>query len=576
MILPAFGIVSEIVPVFARKPIFGYKAIAFSTIGDRASPRCSSGAHHMFTVGLPIWLNIGFMLDRRWRSPSRPAIKVFNWLATLWRGQHLVRHADAVRARLHRPLHDRRAHRDLPRDLPDRLAGARLATSSSRTCTTCCFGGVAVRDLRRALLLVAEALRPDARRAARQGDVLAHLRRLQPDLLPAAPARADGDAAARLHLRPRRASRGLQPALDDRLVRDGRRAARLPRQRDQERRAPAGAPATTRGRPTRSSGTRPRRRPHGTSTAAHDHERATAARPAAAAEEPGASDGDDAAPGPWLRLLAVAAAFATGLAVVSGAGRLGHGARAARRAGAAAARAALVALARIPARRSAAGRASRRSSSSAVGGASSDARRGGAPRGRRARARRPRSLLGRRRPRRRRGAAGAVARLRDADEAARSCRCCCSPGGAAAFVGACGRARGWDVFAVTMVGLALACGGAAALNHVPRPRHRQAHGRAHREAPGRLGPRSRPRGRSSSGSRSRRSRSCCSTRSVNLLDRGARARRQPLLRLRLHALAEAHDAAEHRDRRRRRRRAAARRLRGRDRARWAGRRSCCS
>ena len=58
---------------------------------------------------------------------------------------------------------------------------------------------------------------------------------------------------------------------------------------------------------------------------------------------------------------------------------------------------------------------------------------------------------------------------------------------------------------------------------------------------------------------------------VNLADRAARARRQPLLRLRLHALAEAHDAAEHRDRRRRRRRAAARRLRERDRSPRLGR-----
>ena len=43
MILPAMGIISEVIPVFARKPIFGYKAIAFSTVGDRRSSRCSSG-----------------------------------------------------------------------------------------------------------------------------------------------------------------------------------------------------------------------------------------------------------------------------------------------------------------------------------------------------------------------------------------------------------------------------------------------------------------------------------------------------------------------------------------------------
>jgi heme/copper-type cytochrome/quinol oxidase subunit 1 len=42
MILPGFGVISEVLPVFARKPIFGYKAIAASTVGI-ASCRCSSG-----------------------------------------------------------------------------------------------------------------------------------------------------------------------------------------------------------------------------------------------------------------------------------------------------------------------------------------------------------------------------------------------------------------------------------------------------------------------------------------------------------------------------------------------------
>ena len=85
MILPAFGMVSEIIPVFSRKPIFGYKAIAFSTIGI-AFASMLVWAHHMFTVGLPTWLNAFFAVTSF--SVAVPtAIKIFNWIATLWRGQ---------------------------------------------------------------------------------------------------------------------------------------------------------------------------------------------------------------------------------------------------------------------------------------------------------------------------------------------------------------------------------------------------------------------------------------------------------------------------------------------------------
>jgi cytochrome c oxidase subunit 1 len=84
MILPAFGMVSEIIPVFSRKPIFGYKAIAFSTIGI-AFASMLVWAHHMFTVGLPTWLNAFFAVTSF--SVAVPtAIKIFNWIATLWRG----------------------------------------------------------------------------------------------------------------------------------------------------------------------------------------------------------------------------------------------------------------------------------------------------------------------------------------------------------------------------------------------------------------------------------------------------------------------------------------------------------
>jgi cytochrome c oxidase subunit 1 len=84
MVLPAFGIVSEVIPVFARKPIFGYKAVAFSTIGI-AFASMLVWAHHMFTVGLPVWLQ-GFFLATSFSVAVPTFIKIFNWLATLWRG----------------------------------------------------------------------------------------------------------------------------------------------------------------------------------------------------------------------------------------------------------------------------------------------------------------------------------------------------------------------------------------------------------------------------------------------------------------------------------------------------------
>ncbi len=84
MILPAFGVISEVIPVFARKPIFGYKAIAISTavIGFYS---LLVWAHHMFTVGLPNYLN-GFFMISSMIIAVPTGIKIFNWIATCWRG----------------------------------------------------------------------------------------------------------------------------------------------------------------------------------------------------------------------------------------------------------------------------------------------------------------------------------------------------------------------------------------------------------------------------------------------------------------------------------------------------------
>ena len=84
MILPVMGIISEVLPVFARKPIFGYKAVAFSTIAIGFFSMLV-WAHHMFTVGMPGFLN-GFFMVASMVIAVPTGVKIFNWLATLWRG----------------------------------------------------------------------------------------------------------------------------------------------------------------------------------------------------------------------------------------------------------------------------------------------------------------------------------------------------------------------------------------------------------------------------------------------------------------------------------------------------------
>jgi cytochrome c oxidase subunit I len=89
MVLPAFGIISEVLPVFARKPIFGYKAIAVSTVAI-AFLSALVWAHHMFTTPTPTVVLAFFMLSS-FTIAVPTGIKIFNWIATLWRGQIILK-----------------------------------------------------------------------------------------------------------------------------------------------------------------------------------------------------------------------------------------------------------------------------------------------------------------------------------------------------------------------------------------------------------------------------------------------------------------------------------------------------
>ena len=83
MVLPGMGAISEIIPVFSRKPLFGYRAFVFATAGIGALG-FSVWAHHMFTTGsvfLPFFSIMTFFIA----VPT--GVKMFNWIATMWRGQ---------------------------------------------------------------------------------------------------------------------------------------------------------------------------------------------------------------------------------------------------------------------------------------------------------------------------------------------------------------------------------------------------------------------------------------------------------------------------------------------------------
>jgi cytochrome c oxidase subunit 1 len=91
MILPGFGIISEVIAVKARKPIFGYRMMAFSLLAIVVLG-FTVWAHHMFTSGMPAWLRDPMMITTAIIAVPT-GVKVFSWLATLWRG---VLHMDTA------------------------------------------------------------------------------------------------------------------------------------------------------------------------------------------------------------------------------------------------------------------------------------------------------------------------------------------------------------------------------------------------------------------------------------------------------------------------------------------------
>ncbi|MFM9125351.1 MAG: cbb3-type cytochrome c oxidase subunit I, partial [Actinomycetota bacterium] len=84
MILPGFGIISEVIATHSRKPVFGYRAVAFSSAGI-AVLGFSVWAHHLFASGMASWLRVPIMISTLLIAIPT-GIKIFSWLGTLWDG----------------------------------------------------------------------------------------------------------------------------------------------------------------------------------------------------------------------------------------------------------------------------------------------------------------------------------------------------------------------------------------------------------------------------------------------------------------------------------------------------------
>ena len=261
--LPFFGIITEVLPVFSRKPVFGYIGLVAATIAIGALS-IAVWAHHMFVTG---GVNLPFFSFMTFLIAVPTGVKFFNWIGTMWGGSvsldtpmlwslgFLVTFllGGLTGIILASPVLDYQLNDIVLRGRALPLRGLRHR---------------GVRDVRRVLLLVAEDDRADARRAPRQGALLAAVHRLPHHVPGAALARCRGHAAA---LRVVRRARGLhhaEPGVQRRCLHPRPVDAAVPLQRLQVPPEPARGRRTTRGAGAAPSSGPPVARPHATTSTA--------------------------------------------------------------------------------------------------------------------------------------------------------------------------------------------------------------------------------------------------------------------------------------------------------------------
>ena len=182
MILPAFGIISQIIPAFSRKPLFGYASMVYAT-ASIAILSFIVWAHHMFTVGMPVAGQLFFMYATMLIAVPT-GVKVFNWIATMWKGSMTFETPMLFALGFLFLFTHRRLHRPDARDGAGRhpAAGHLLRRGALPLRAG---GRRAVRDLRRRLLLAAEVDRHMYNETLGKMALLAVADLLQRDVLPA-------------------------------------------------------------------------------------------------------------------------------------------------------------------------------------------------------------------------------------------------------------------------------------------------------------------------------------------------------------------------------------------------------